>query len=177
MIQLVRPTEELKEQALEFKQEFFDHGEFVINGSELFDKTDDYTEWCRSIDANTKEETVNPDWVVTDTFFAVDDNERIVGIIDLRHTLNDFLKDLGNCGYSVRPSERRKGIATEMLWQLLDVAKKAGMKELHLSVEKNNEPSVKTIIRNGGVFDRSFEFDGEQADIYRIAVNSGIGFL
>ena len=64
-----------------------------------------------------------------------------------------------------------------MLRQLLDVAKKAGMKELHLSVEKNNEPSVKTIIRNGGVFDRSFEFDGEQADIYRIAVNSGIGFL
>ena len=177
MIQLVRPTEEWKEQAFEFKQEFFDHGEFVINGSELFDKTDDYTEWCRSIDANTKQETVNPDWVVTDTFFAVDDNGRIVGIIDLRHTLNGVLKDLGNCGYSVRPSERRKGIATEMLRQLLDVAKKAGMKELHLSVEKNNEPSVKTIIRNGGVYERSFEFDGEQADIYRIAVNSGIGFL
>ena len=177
MIQLVRPTEELKEQALEFKQEFFDHGEFVINGSELFDKTDDYTEWCRSIDANTKEETVSPDWVVTDTFFAVDDNERIVGIIDLRQTLNDFLKDLGNCGYSVRPSERRKGIATEMLRQLLDVAKKAGMKELHLSVEKNNEPSIKTIIRNGGVYERSFDFDEEQADIYRIAVNSEIGYL
>ena len=177
MIQLVRPTEAMKEQAIEFRQEFFEHGEFVINGSELFDKTDDYTEWCRSIDANTKEETVNPDWVVTDTFFAVDDNGRIVGIIDLRHTLNGFLKDLGNCGYSVRPSERRKGIATEMLRQLLNVAKKAGMKELHLSVEKNNEPSVKTIIRNGGVYERSFEFDGEQADIYRIAVNSGIGFL
>lgn len=177
MIQLVRPTEAMKEQAIEFRQEFFEHGEFVINGSELFDKTDDYTEWCRSIDANTKQETVNPDWVVTDTFFAVDDNGRIVGIIDLRHTLNGFLKDLGNCGYSVRPSERRKGIATEMLRQLLNVAKKAGMKELHLSVEKNNEPSVKTIIRNGGVYERSFEFDGEQADIYRIAVNSGIGFL
>ena len=94
MIQLVRPTEEWKEQAFEFKQEFFDHGEFVINGSELFDKTDDYTEWCRSIDANTKEETVNPDWVITDTFFAVDDNGRIVGIIDLRHTLNGFLMDI-----------------------------------------------------------------------------------
>ena len=177
MIQLVRPTEAMKEQAIEFRQEFFEHGEFVINGSELFDKTEDYIEWCRSIDANTKEETVNPDWVITDTFFAVDDQDRIVGIIDLRHTLNDFLKDLGNCGYSVRPSERRKGIATEMLRQLLDVAKKAGMKELHLSVEKNNEPSIKTIIRNGGVYERSFDFDEEQADIYRIAVNSEIGYL
>ena len=89
--------------------------EFVINGSELIDKMDDYREWCRSIDANTKEETVHPDWVITDTFFAVDGNDRIVGIIDLRHTPNDFLKDLGNCGYSVRPSERRKGNAAAII--------------------------------------------------------------
>ena len=148
MIYLVRPTEERKEQAVEFRQEFFDHGEFVINGSELFDKTEDYIEWCRAIDANTKEKTVNPNWVITDTFFAIDDQDRIVGIIDLRHTLNDFLKDLGHCGYSVRPSERRKGFATEMLRQLLEAAKKAGMNELYLSVEKKNEPSVKTITRN-----------------------------
>ncbi|GFI27295.1 hypothetical protein IMSAGC012_02422 [Lachnospiraceae bacterium] len=103
-------------------------------------------------------------------FFAVD-NDRIVGIIDFRHTLNDFLKDLGHCGYSVRPSERRKGFATEMLRQLLEIAKKTGMNELHLSVERKNEPAVKTIIRNGGVYERSFEIDGEQADIYRIALS------
>lgn len=73
MIQLVRPSEERKEQAIKFRQEFFEHGESVINGRELFDKTEDYIEWCRSIDANTKEETVNPNWVITDTFFAIDD--------------------------------------------------------------------------------------------------------
>ena len=42
MIQLVRPSEERREQAVRFRQEFFEHGESVINGSELFDKTDDY---------------------------------------------------------------------------------------------------------------------------------------
>ena len=91
-----------------------------------------------------------------------------MGIIDLRHTLNDFLKDFGNSGYSVRPSQRKKGYATEMLRQVLDIARRAGLTELHLSVEKVNLPSVKTIIKNGGVYERSFEFESELADIYRI---------
>lgn len=168
MIRLIRPTLELKEKALAYRQEHFDNGELIINGSELLDKTESYEEWLESIKANESPETVSPTWVVTDTFFALDEKGEIVGIIDLRHTLNDFLKDFGNSGYSVRPSERRKGYATEMLRQVLLVAKEAGLTEVHLSVERDNSPSVRTIVKNGGVYERSFEFEGEQADIYRI---------
>lgn len=96
--------------------------------------------------------------------------KKIIGIIDLRHTLNEFLKDLGNCGYSVRPSERKKGYATEMLRQLLEAAKDAGMKELHLSVEQDNTASIKVIQKNGGLYERSFTYEGETADVYRIAL-------
>lgn len=126
MIRLVRPTLEYKSKALEYRQEHFDNGENIINGSELLDKTENYEEWLKSV------------------------------------------KDFGNSGYSVRPSQRQKGYATEMLRQVLDVARGAGLKELHLSVEKENLPSVKTIVKNGGVYERSFEFEGEQADIYKI---------
>ena len=136
MIRLIRPTLEYKTKALAYRQEHFDHGEQIINGSELFDKTESYEEWIKTVKDNENAETVNPNWVVTDTFFAVNNEDEIVGIIDLRHTLNEFLKDFGNCGYSVRPSQRRKGYATEMLRQILDVARKADMKELHISVEK-----------------------------------------
>lgn len=167
-LKLVRPTLEWKEAALQYRQEHFDNDETIINGSELLDKTESYEAWLQSVTDNTSPDTVNPNWVVTDTFFAVGERGKIVGIIALRHTLNDFLKDFGNCGYSVRPSERRKGYATEMLRQVLEVAKKAGLKEVHLSVERNNAASVRTIIKNGGVYERSFEFEGEIADVYAI---------
>ena len=48
-IKLVKPTKRFKERALGFRQEFFDNGEMIINGSELFDKTDTYEEWLKSI--------------------------------------------------------------------------------------------------------------------------------
>ena len=169
MIKLIVPTIEMKEEALNYRQEHFDNGEKIINGSELFDIIESYEEWLQAIINNTNIETVNPNWVLTDTFFAVIENtNEIVGIIDFRHTLNDFLINFGHCGYSVRPSKRNKGYATEMLKNIIDIAKKIGMSELQLSVERTNIPSIRTIVKNGGIYDRSFEFEGEQADIYKI---------
>lgn len=168
---LVRPTLALKEEALAYREEHFQQGETIICGSELFDKTESYEEWLDAVTRNTDPKTVNENWVVTDTFFAVrKSDDRIVGMIDLRHTLNEFLKDLGNCGYSVRPSERRKGYATEMLCKLIGMARAAGMKDLQISVAKTNTASRKVILRNGGVYERSFSHESETADIYRIAI-------
>lgn len=168
---LVRPTLELKEKALAYRKEHFQQGEMIICGSELFDKTESYEEWLTLVTRNADPKTVSENWVVTDTFFAVrESDDRIIGMIDLRHTLNEFLKDLGNCGYSVRPSERRKGYATEMLCKLRAATREANMKELHISVEKDNTASRKVIQKNGGVYERSFSYEDEIADIYRIVL-------
>ncbi len=166
-IQLVKPALELKKEALEYRQEHFDFGEQIINGSELFDKTASYDEWLAKVAANASVETVDPNWVLTDTFFAVRvSDHKIVGIADLRYQLNDFLKDFGNCGYSVRPLERKKGYATEILRQICLVAKEHGLKQLQLSVERDNAASIKTIEKNGGKYSRSFTFENEEAYVY-----------
>lgn len=168
---LVRPTLEWKEKALAYRKEHFQQGEMIICGSELFDKTESYEEWLTLVTRNADPKTVSENWVVTDTFFAVRESDnRIIGMIDLRHTLNEFLKDLGNCGYSVRPSERRKGYATEMLCKLIEAARAAGMKDLQISVEKENTASRKVIEKNGGVYERNFTFEGERADIFKIVL-------
>ena len=167
-IKLVRPTPVNKDSAISFRNEFFDHGEKVINGSEMLDCVDSYEKWLSSSETNANPQTGNPDGVVRDTFFAVDESGKIVGIIDFRYELKGFLVDFGQTGYSVRPSERKKGYATQMLSLIMQVAKEAGLDHLQLSVERSNEPSVRTIIKNGGVYERSFEFEGETADVYRM---------
>ena len=64
----------------------------VFVHAERLDKIPTFNEWMEYVSKNTSPTTVSEDWVVTDTLLAIEDN-RIVGIISLRHNLNDFLKD------------------------------------------------------------------------------------
>ncbi|MBW9173410.1 hypothetical protein K2F43_19665 [Clostridium estertheticum] len=77
---------------------------------------DSYQEWLEMVTKNADIETYNQGLVLTDTFFAMRQSDKIIiVIIDFRHSLNKFLKDFGHMRYSVCPLERRKGYATEML--------------------------------------------------------------
>ena len=66
----------------------------------------------------------------------------------------------GHVGYSVRPSERKKGYATLMLSKLMEVCREKNMERVLVTCLKNNDASRKTILKNGGVYeDERFEAD------------------
>ena len=168
---LIVPNKELESKAIAYKEEHFSCGETVINGSEMWDNMDSYPEWLEMVTKNADVETYNQDWVLTDTFFAMrQSDKKIIGIIDFRHSLNEFLKDFGHIGYSVCPLERRKGYATEMLRQVLAIAKEQGLSEVFLSYMKGNVPSRKTILNNGGQYLRDFTFNNEVGEVFRIVL-------
>ena len=80
------------------------------------------------------------------------EDDRLVGIIDYRSPLTEFLlKYGGNIGYSVRPSERGKGYAAEMLGLVLSICRDAGEKRILVTCDKDNVASRKSIVKNGGV--------------------------
>jgi len=171
---LVKPTKEYEEQAIEYKKEHFDNGENKIHGCGLWDKIDSYDEWIDIVQKNSKKETVSKDWTVDSTFFGVRETDnKIVGMIDIRHELNsDFLRNYaGNIGYGVRPTERKKGYATKMLASALEYCKnEIELEKVMINCHKSNEASRKTIINAGGILEREYEKDGEIIQLYWVSI-------
>jgi predicted acetyltransferase len=162
-ILLVSPTKAYEQAALEYRREHFDKGEMLLHGGSLFDAIESYDDWLEHLKANSSPDTVQEGWVVSSTFFAVRPSDNhIVGMIDIRHSLNDFLRNYGgHIGYGVRPSERNKGYATQILRLSLDFCRRLGLDRVMLACYKENTASRKTIAKCEGVLDREFQHTDE----------------
>lgn len=91
-------------------------------------------------------------------FFLYDETrDKMIGAVNIRHYLNDFLlKEGGHIGDGIRPSERRKGYATLMIKLALEECKKLGIDRVLMVCEKDNIGSAKSIMNNGGVLENEF---------------------
>ena len=91
----------------------------------------------------------------TKYFLLEEGSPKILGVIDIRHRLNDYLLNNpgGHIGYAVAPSERRKGRATEQLRLGLEICREMGINPVLITCNKENISSAKVIRKNGGVLE------------------------
>ena len=106
------------------------------------------------------------------TFFCLDQERDIfVGAVNIRHYLNEgLLLNGGHIGDGVRPSERRKGVATKMIGLALGECRKLGIGRVLMVCDKDNIGSAKSIQRNGGVLENEVCVDGVVEQRYWIEV-------
>ena len=145
-------------------------GEEIINGSALLDKLD-YEDWIKHIEKSSNPETVDENWVEASTFFVIrETDQRIIGMVDIRHRINKFLALFGgHIGYSVRPSERKKGYGTKILEMALKYAKTINIQRVMLACYKENEGSRKIIVKCGGKLAGEYTYiDNKIIQIYWI---------
>lgn len=157
-LKLVEPTLEYKEQVMEYRKIFLEKNENLSGCAELEDVAS-YEEW---IDFESRRSKIyGKDYVPATVRLCVrvKDN-KLVGIIDFRHDLTEFLLNYGgNIGYSIHPEERRKGYGTEMLRLMLIKCKEYGKKRVLLTCDKENIASAKTMIANGAILENEVEDD------------------
>jgi predicted acetyltransferase len=108
--------------------------------------------------------------VQSDTYFLVNtDINRILGAINLRYTLNDYLAKIGgHIGYGIRPSERQKGYAKTMLLNGLAICRNHGLKKVLITCDKLNIASAKTMMSCGAILENEVTENDEIIQRYWI---------
>lgn len=153
-IELVFPTKEHKAQVMDYKKEF-EVSKDSMDGTGGLSSAISFGEWLSAIIDNREEETVRAGLVPASTYLALrQSDQKLVGMVDIRHRLNDYLFQFGgHIGYSVRKSERRKGYAKVMLGLALEICKDRDMKKVLVTCDKDNIGSAKSIRYNDGVLE------------------------
>jgi len=106
------------------------------------------------LEQHARGDNVPPGHVPSTLLFAFV-GPRIVGRVMIRHELNEFLLRVGgHIGYVVVPEFRRRGYATEILRQSLEIAhRRLGLSRVLVTCNEDNVGSIRTIEKNGGVFE------------------------
>ena len=91
-----------------------------------------------------------PEGFVPDTTYVLSDEGTYVGVFNLRHELNDMLREgPGHIGFCISSAYRGRGYATKGLALVLEKAREKGIEEAYLSVNKDNPASLQVQLKNG----------------------------
>jgi predicted acetyltransferase len=159
MAELITPTERLRTSWLAARDEWAPGahqngvGRHLVGDDDL-DSPDGFAAWVERLRRQSDRSLPVGEGRVHATHWWIADGGTYLGAIDLRHYLNAFLLEGGgNIGYSVRPSARRRGLATWALGEVLRKAPALGLDRVLLTCDEGNAASARTIERNGGVLE------------------------
>lgn len=151
---LIRPSDEYAGEVMDFRAEMLQSGG-PFDGCAGLEDVNSYAEWA---DFEPRLRARYGDgYVPSEVYLAVRlSDRRLAGILDFRLRLSPYLLQYGgNIGYSVRPSERRKGYGTEMLRLALPICRARGEKKILIVCDRENEASRRIICKNGGVLENT----------------------
>lgn len=149
-MQLRRPELSDKAAVIEMMKEF-EMSQSAHDGGFWDVDNFDYEDWLESNRLSEMGINVPANFVPAVQFVSFSDDGMALGFLHLRLRLNEnLLKQGGHIGYSIRPSERRKGYAKEQLRLGLLEAKKKNITKALVTCHDDNEGSRKVILANGG---------------------------
>lgn len=157
-LRLVKLSIEYQSQLVEMMDEWSATNEKIIPYAIRKSDYHDFENYLLTLELKEPMNGLVPD----STYFCLDEERNIfVGAVNIRHYLSEsLLLNGGHIGDGVRPSERRKGIATKMIALALEECKKLGIHKVLMVCDKENIASAKSIKNNGGILENEILVDG-----------------
>lgn len=154
---LVEPNITFQETYLNLIEEWTASGEPFVPWCLGLDCTD-FSTFVKALLDRSKGLDLPEGFVPDSTYWLMNEAGRMLGAVNIRHELNETLLLFGgHIGYGIRPSERRKGYATQLLQMSLEKIKVLGVHRVLLTCDKDNVASAKTIVNNGGILENEIE--------------------
>lgn len=168
-LRLVKASEQYQTQITDMLEEWYATGEKIVPYAIRRFDYHDFASYCANLEVKDPCGGQVPD----STFFCLDEErDRMVGAVNIRHYLNEaLLLNGGHIGDGVRPSERRKGIATKMIALALEECRKLGIEKVLMVCDKENIGSAKSIQLNGGILENEVAVDGIVEQRYWISLD------
>lgn len=153
-IQLIKPNRMYKKQILDYKNEFLTNHD-SMDGTSFLNEYANIDNWLKFLEINSEKSTVMDGLVLATEFLAVRVTDGyLVGMVHIRHTLNDFLYRIGgHIGYSVRRSQWNKGYGKQILKQALVYCQELNLEKVLVTCINTNVASSKVIQFNGGILE------------------------
>lgn len=121
-----------------------------------------FNDWIDDLEKNKYEKNLPESYSPHTLYLAINDNNKIVGAIGIRWKQVPVLMVFGGLiGYSVRPGQRGKGYASEMLKLALDKFKNTNIENILITCKDFNIASKKVIEKNGGIFENTYSNDDD----------------
>ncbi|MEV6391945.1 GNAT family N-acetyltransferase [Nocardia xishanensis] len=153
MPELIAPTTRLHAAWLEAHREWgpgVHEDGFGLRLSDEVDTLEGFAAWVARLSGAPDRAKLVP---VPTVYRWIVDGDRVLGGIALRHASDEAVERSGHIGYGIRPSARRRGIATWALGRMLDEARVLGMSRVLAICAADNIASARTIERHGGVLE------------------------
>ena len=175
-LSLVFPTAEYEEKAKEIINEMHEYNS-EVNGSggiEPFLEKDDYAGWLKNVISYLDFANIKEGKVSGITYFYVRNcDQRVVGMVNIRLEDSEFIcREAGHIGYFIRPTERRKHYASQMLSDALDICRRLRLYTVYVSCDVTNPASAGTIKNCGGVLEEEFYSEAFKENIQRYVIDN-----
>ena len=159
---LVKPDLSYADEIIKYKEESLKESP-LINGSASLDRFSSIEDWLEELNKRSCEYTVPKGLVPSSTYLGIREKDNyIVGMIDIRHYLNEYLTQVGgHIGYGVRKTERNKGYAKQMLKLALEKCKELKIKRVLITCDEDNIASEKVILSANAKLEDIRNVDGE----------------